>query len=90
MQNLAEGREENNQESPHSHEAESCIEGEFIGSPIQEVLDEGDTPTITQHPKLEIKEVKAIKKSTKKRIVTKERRTISMKKKKVNNKQSHP
>jgi len=49
--------------------------------PFQEVLDKEDTPTISQHPSYENKEVKAINKSTKKRIVTKEQRTICMKNK---------
>ena len=43
--------------------------------PIQETLDEKKTPTITQPPRLGFKEVKAINKSTKKRIVTKLPRT---------------
>ncbi|KAL4294006.1 hypothetical protein AHAS_Ahas18G0184900 [Arachis hypogaea] len=80
MQQHIEEREEVNQGCPHSIETESCIEGEFIELPIQEVLDEKDAPTITQQPRLEIKEVKAINKSTKKRMVTKKRRTISVKK----------
>ena len=81
-------REEVNQGSPHSNETESCIEGEFIEPPIQEVLDEEDAPTIIQHPSPEIKVVKAINMSTKKRMVTKKRRTISMKKKRST--KSHP
>ncbi|KAL4391104.1 hypothetical protein AHAS_Ahas03G0211700 [Arachis hypogaea] len=60
---------------------ESCIKGEFIEPPIQEALDEEGDPTITQQQRSEIKEVKAINKSTKKRMMTKKRRTISMKKK---------
>ncbi|KAL4397253.1 hypothetical protein AHAS_Ahas01G0173400 [Arachis hypogaea] len=87
-QNLIEEREEVNQGSPHSNKTESCIKGEFIEPPIQEALDEEDTPTITQQPRLEIKEVKAINKSTKKRMVTKKRRKISMKKKRST--KSHP
>ena len=43
--------------------------------PIQKALDEYKTPTITQPPRLGFKEVKAIDKSTKKRIVTKLPRT---------------
>ncbi|KAL4287633.1 hypothetical protein AHAS_Ahas19G0205700 [Arachis hypogaea] len=81
MQDPTKEREEINQGSSYSYEIESCMEEDLSESSIQEVLDEEDTPTITQHPSLEIKEVKAIKKSTKKRIMTKERRTISMKKK---------
>jgi len=53
------------------NEAESDIEGEFIEPPIQEVLDEGYTLTITQHPNFEIKEVKATKESTEEKTVTK-------------------
>ena len=59
---------------------ESGIEGEFIEPPIQEVLDEGYTLTITQHPNFEIKEVKETKESTEKGIVTKKQKKISMKK----------
>ncbi|KAL4345127.1 hypothetical protein AHAS_Ahas11G0247300 [Arachis hypogaea] len=81
IQNLAEEREEVNQGSPHSNETESCIKGEFIEPPIQEALDEKDASTSTQQPSLEIKEVKAINKSTKKRIVTKIRRTTFMRNK---------
>ncbi|KAL4316623.1 hypothetical protein AHAS_Ahas15G0303600 [Arachis hypogaea] len=73
-------REENNYGNLHSNEAESCIEGEFIELPIEEVLDEGYTPPITQHPSPEIREVKAIKKSTNKGTVTKKQKTIFMKK----------
>ncbi|KAL4287820.1 hypothetical protein AHAS_Ahas19G0224400 [Arachis hypogaea] len=85
MENHAEEREEVNQRSPHSSETESCIKGEFIEPPIQEALDEEDTPTITQYPSLDIKDVKAIKTSTKRRIVTKKQRTISMKNKRSKN-----
>ncbi|KAL4343892.1 hypothetical protein AHAS_Ahas11G0123800 [Arachis hypogaea] len=81
-------REEVNQGSPHSNETESCIEGEFIEPPIQEVLDEEDAPTIIQYPSPEIKVVKAINMNTNKRMVTKKRRTISMKKKRST--KSHP
>ena len=88
IQHHVEEREGVNQRSPHSNETESCIEGEFIEPPIQEVLDEEDAPTIIQHPSPEIKVVKAINKSTKKRMVTKKRRTIFMKKKRST--KSHP
>ncbi|KAL4373101.1 hypothetical protein AHAS_Ahas05G0048100 [Arachis hypogaea] len=64
MQDLTKEREENNQGSPHSNEIENCMEDDLIEPSIQEVLDEEDTPTITQHLSLAIKEVKAIKKST--------------------------
>ncbi|KAL4359134.1 hypothetical protein AHAS_Ahas08G0047000 [Arachis hypogaea] len=66
--------------NPHPHEAESCKKDGFIEPSIQEALDEDDTPTVTQHPTLDIKEVKATNKSTKKRIMTKKWKTISMKK----------
>ncbi|KAL4344604.1 hypothetical protein AHAS_Ahas11G0195000 [Arachis hypogaea] len=62
--------------------------GEFIEPPIQETLDEKDVPTIIQHPSTEIKVVKEINMSTKKRMVTKKRRTISMNKKRTT--KSHP
>jgi len=81
IQHHVEEKEEVNQGSPHSNETESCIEGEFIEPPIQEVLNEENAPTIIQYPNPEIKVVKAINKSTKKRMVTKKRRTISIKKK---------
>ncbi|KAL4316390.1 hypothetical protein AHAS_Ahas15G0280300 [Arachis hypogaea] len=89
MQHHAEEREEVNQGSPHySNKIESCIKDEFIEPPIQEALDEEDAPTIIQHPSTEIKVVKAINMSTKKRMVTKKRRTISMKMKRST--KSHP
>ncbi|QHO38611.1 uncharacterized protein DS421_4g121910 [Arachis hypogaea] len=72
-------REENNQGSPHSNEVESCMEDDLIEPSIQEVLDEEDTPTITQHLSLEIKEVKAINKNSKKDC-DQETKTTSMKK----------
>ncbi|KAL4374148.1 hypothetical protein AHAS_Ahas05G0152800 [Arachis hypogaea] len=84
-----EEREEVNQGSPHySNDIESCIKGVFIEPPIQEALDEENTPTTIQYPNPEIKVVKAINKSTKKMMVTKKRRTISMKKKRST--KSHP
>ena len=54
-------------------------------SPMQEALDKEITPTITQQPKLGFKEVKAINKSTKKRIVTKISRTTFMRRSTANN-----
>ncbi|KAL4344267.1 hypothetical protein AHAS_Ahas11G0161300 [Arachis hypogaea] len=82
MQHHAEEREEVNQGSPHySNKTESCIKDEFIEPPIQKALDEEDAPTIIQHPSTEIKVVKTINMTTKKSMVTKKRRTISIKKK---------
>ncbi|KAL4329823.1 hypothetical protein AHAS_Ahas13G0338600 [Arachis hypogaea] len=81
MENHEEEREEDNQESPHSIEAESYIEEGFIERPMQEAFDEEDTPTITQHLSLDIQEVKATNKNTEKRIGTKIPRTTFMKKK---------
>ncbi|KAL4276550.1 hypothetical protein AHAS_Ahas20G0218400 [Arachis hypogaea] len=66
--------------SPHSNETESCIEGEFTEPPIQEAHDKEDAPTIQQYPSLEIKDMKAVETSTKRRIVTEKQRIISMKK----------
>ncbi|KAL4329883.1 hypothetical protein AHAS_Ahas13G0344600 [Arachis hypogaea] len=60
---------------PNSSEAEKYIKEEFMEPPIQKALDEYKTPTITQPLRLGFKEVKAIDKSTKKRIVTKLPRT---------------
>ncbi|XP_057735293.1 uncharacterized protein LOC130950741 [Arachis stenosperma] len=74
-------REEVNPENSHSSEAENHMKERLIRPPIQEAFDEKKTPTITQPPRLGFKEVKAINKSTKKRIVTKLPRTIFMKKK---------
>ncbi|KAL4306705.1 hypothetical protein AHAS_Ahas16G0205000 [Arachis hypogaea] len=54
MENHEEEREEDNQENPHSIEAESCIEEEPIELPIQEAFDEENTPTNTQPPSLDI------------------------------------
>ncbi|KAL4276314.1 hypothetical protein AHAS_Ahas20G0194800 [Arachis hypogaea] len=81
MENHVEEREEDNQRSPHSIEAESYIEEGFIEPPIQEAFNKEDTPTNTQHSNLDIQEVKATNKSTEKRIVTKLQLTISRKKK---------
>ncbi|KAL4391525.1 hypothetical protein AHAS_Ahas03G0253800 [Arachis hypogaea] len=47
----------------------------LMEQPIQKAFDEENTPKITQQPYLDIQEVKAINKSTKKRIVTKIPRT---------------
>ncbi|KAL4356812.1 hypothetical protein AHAS_Ahas09G0124100 [Arachis hypogaea] len=80
--------EEVNQGNPHSNKTESCIEGEFIEPPIQEVLDEEDAPPIIQYPNPEIKVVKAINMNPNKRMVTKKRRTTFMKKKRST--KSHP
>jgi len=73
--------EEDNQRSPYSREEESCIEEELMEPPIQKAFDEDDTPTITQQPCLDIKEVKAINNNTEERTVTKPQMIISMKKK---------
>ncbi|KAL4315420.1 hypothetical protein AHAS_Ahas15G0193600 [Arachis hypogaea] len=70
---------------PNSSEAEKYIKEEFMEPPIQKALDEYKTPTITQPPKLGFKEVKAIDKSTKKRIVTKTPRTTFMRRSTANN-----
>ena len=53
--------------------------------PIQEALNEEITPIITHQPCLDIQEVKAIDKSTKKRIVTKIPRTTFMRRSTANN-----
>ncbi|KAL4350547.1 hypothetical protein AHAS_Ahas10G0152900 [Arachis hypogaea] len=53
--------------------------------PIQKALDEDQTPKITQQPIHESKEVKAINKNTKKRIVTKISRTTFMRRSTANN-----
>ncbi|KAL4287432.1 hypothetical protein AHAS_Ahas19G0185600 [Arachis hypogaea] len=70
---------------PNSSEAEKYIKEEFMEPPIQKALDEYKTPTITQPPRLGFKEVKAIDKSTKKRIVTKIPRTTFMRRSTANN-----
>ncbi|KAL4321495.1 hypothetical protein AHAS_Ahas14G0116200 [Arachis hypogaea] len=72
--------EKDNQRISNSSEAEKYME-----PPIQEALDEKKTPTITQPPRLGFKEVKAINKSTKKRIVTKIPRTTFMRRSTANN-----
>ncbi|KAL4316138.1 hypothetical protein AHAS_Ahas15G0255100 [Arachis hypogaea] len=66
--------------SPHSSEVENYIEEGFIEPSIQKAFDEDNAPTITQHPSLDIQEVKATNKSTEERIVTKLPLNISMKK----------
>jgi len=70
---------------PNSSEAEKYIKEEFMEPPIQEALNEEITPIITQQPCLDIQEVKAINKSTKKRIVTKTPRTTFMRRSTANN-----
>ncbi|KAL4321604.1 hypothetical protein AHAS_Ahas14G0127100 [Arachis hypogaea] len=66
----------------NSHSSELKKKEERLREPpIQEALDEKKTPTITQPPRLGFKKVKAINKSTKKRIMTKLPRTIFMKNK---------
>ncbi|KAL4315766.1 hypothetical protein AHAS_Ahas15G0217900 [Arachis hypogaea] len=75
MENHEEEMKEDTQKNSHSSEVEKCTEEELREPPIQEALDEKKTPTITQQPRLGFKEVKAINKSTKKRIVTKLPRT---------------
>jgi len=90
MQDLTKERKENNQGSPHSNEVESCMEDDLVEPSIQEVLDEEDTPTITQHLCLAIKEVKAIKESTQRRIMTKKQKTTSMKKRRSTKSNPNP
>ncbi|KAL4374162.1 hypothetical protein AHAS_Ahas05G0154200 [Arachis hypogaea] len=85
MENYEEEREEDIQDKSHSTEVEKCTEEELTKPPLQEALNEEITPTITQQPKLGFKEVKAINKSTKKRIVTKISRTIFKKRSTANN-----
>ena len=80
MENHEEEREEDIQEKSHSTEVEKYMKEKLMEPPMQEALDKEITPTITQQPKLGFKEVKAINKSTEKRIVTKLQRTIFMKK----------
>ncbi|KAL4315704.1 hypothetical protein AHAS_Ahas15G0211700 [Arachis hypogaea] len=72
--------EKDNQRIPNSSEAEKYMKEESTEPPLQETLDEDKTPIITQQPSRKFKEVKAINKSTKKRIVTKLQKTIFMKK----------
>jgi len=76
-------KDENNYGNLHSNEAESGIDVKFIELPIQEVLDEEYTPTITQHLNFEFKEVKATKERTEKGIVTMKQKKISMKKRRL-------
>ncbi|KAL4344512.1 hypothetical protein AHAS_Ahas11G0185800 [Arachis hypogaea] len=70
---------------PNSSEEEKYIKEEFMEPPIQEALNEEITPIITQQPCLDIQEVKAINKSTKKRIVTKTPMTTFMRRSTANN-----
>ncbi|KAL4350345.1 hypothetical protein AHAS_Ahas10G0132700 [Arachis hypogaea] len=77
--------EEDTQEKSPSIEAESCIEEGFMEPPIQEALNEEITPIITQQPYLDIQEVKAINKNTKKKIVTKIPRTTFKRRSTANN-----
>ncbi|QHO07420.1 uncharacterized protein DS421_14g463540 [Arachis hypogaea] len=72
--------EEANQGSLHSIKVENYKKEELTEPSIQKALDEENTPTITQPPRLGFKKVKAINKSTEKRIVSKLQRTIFMKK----------
>ncbi|QHO38551.1 uncharacterized protein DS421_4g121370 [Arachis hypogaea] len=55
---------EDNQGDPNSSKAEKCIKEGLMEPPIQEALDEKNTPTITQSPSIDIKEVKVANKST--------------------------
>ncbi|KAL4337433.1 hypothetical protein AHAS_Ahas12G0109700 [Arachis hypogaea] len=71
---------EQDQGSPHSGEAKSCIEEGFIEPPIQEAFDEKNIPTITQQPCLDIQGVMATNKKTEEKIVTKLPLNISRKK----------
>ncbi|KAL4371373.1 hypothetical protein AHAS_Ahas06G0159300 [Arachis hypogaea] len=80
MEDHVKEEEEANQEKSHSTEAEKCKEEKLMEPLIQKALDEKITPTITQPLRLGLKEVKAINKSTEKRIATKLQRTIFMKK----------
>ncbi|KAL4276193.1 hypothetical protein AHAS_Ahas20G0182700 [Arachis hypogaea] len=75
MENHEEKMEEDTQENSHSSEAENHMKEGLMEPPIKEALNEKKTPTFTQPPRLGFKEVKAINKSTKKRIVTKLPRT---------------
>ncbi|KAL4381520.1 hypothetical protein AHAS_Ahas04G0141700 [Arachis hypogaea] len=72
-------------ENSHSSEAENHMKEGLVEPPIQEALNEEITPIITQQPCLDIQEVKAIDKSTKKRIVTKIPRTTFMRRSTANN-----
>ncbi|KAL4373240.1 uncharacterized protein DS421_5g144070 [Arachis hypogaea] len=85
MENHEEGREEDTQEKSNSSEAENHMKEGVIEPSLQGTLDEDKTPTITQPPRLGLKEVKAIDKNTKKRIVTKISRTTFKKRSTANN-----
>ncbi|KAL4337271.1 hypothetical protein AHAS_Ahas12G0093500 [Arachis hypogaea] len=80
MEDHVKEEEEANQGSSHSIEEENYRKEELTEPSIQKALDEENTPTITQPPRLGFKKVKEINKSTEKRIVTKLQRTIFMKK----------
>ncbi|KAL4344131.1 hypothetical protein AHAS_Ahas11G0147700 [Arachis hypogaea] len=80
MEDHAEEREKFHQESPHLNKADNCIEEGLIEPPMQEALDEENTPTITQPSSLEFKEVKATNNNTEERIVTQQPLNISRKK----------
>ena len=75
MEKHEEEIEEENQGDSHSIEAEDYRKEAATEPSIQKALDEENTPTITQPPRLGFKEVKAIDKSTEKRIATKLPRT---------------
>ncbi|QHO46651.1 uncharacterized protein DS421_6g189410 [Arachis hypogaea] len=85
MENHEEEREEDTQEKSNSSEAENHMKEGVIEPSLQGTLDEDKTPTITQPPRLGLKEVKAIDKNTKKRIVTKISRTTFKKRSTANN-----
>ncbi|QHO23887.1 uncharacterized protein DS421_12g367440 [Arachis hypogaea] len=85
VENHEEEMEKDTQEKSHSTEAEKCKEEKPMEPPMQEALNEEITPTTTQPPKLGLKEVKAINKSTEKRIVTKLQRTTFKRRSTANN-----
>ncbi|QHO23886.1 uncharacterized protein DS421_12g367430 [Arachis hypogaea] len=85
VENHEEEMEKDTQEKSHSTEAEKCKEEKPMEPPMQEALNEEITPTTTQPPKLRLKEVKAINKSTEKRIVTKLQRTTFKRRSTANN-----
>ncbi|KAL4381353.1 hypothetical protein AHAS_Ahas04G0125000 [Arachis hypogaea] len=72
-------------ENSHSSEAENHMKEGLMEPPIQEALNEEITPIITQQPCLDVQEVKAIDKSTEKRIVTKLQRTTFKRRSTANN-----
>ncbi|KAL4315777.1 hypothetical protein AHAS_Ahas15G0219000 [Arachis hypogaea] len=77
--------EKDNQRIPNSSEAEKYTEEELTEPPLQEALDEKNTLTITQPPRLGFKKVKAINKNTEKRIVTRLQRTTFKRRSTTNN-----